>query len=97
LILVNGVEKKYININIFYRRNKMSHPMRDCGEAHRELGITLNDFLYEDGKPMRKGGVRGVKKEHTYEELWEMLETIRENSWDSYNQIADYMGWQNDF
>jgi hypothetical protein len=71
----------------------MSHPVRDCGEAHRELGETLNNFLYEDGKSTRKGGVQGIKKKHSYEELWEMLETIRVDSWDSYKYIAKYMGW----
>lgn len=71
----------------------MAHPIRDCGEAHRELGIILNNFLYEDGKPTIKGGTQGVKKEHTNEELWDMLETIRVNAWEIYEDISAYMGW----
>ena len=49
----------------------------------------LNYFLYKNGKPNPN-----TKIEHTYEELWNMLETIRENAWASYDDIASYMGWK---
>ena len=67
----------------------MSHPIYDCGQEHRELGEQLNHFLYKDGKPSSN-----IKVEHTYEELWNMLESIRAGAWDSYDDIASYMGWK---
>lgn len=72
----------------------MSHPIYDCGQEHRDLGEKLNDFLYKDGKPTIKGNKQGIKEEHTYEELWNMLESIRVDVWESYNNIANYMGWK---
>lgn len=71
----------------------MSHPVWDIGQDMRRLGEELNWFLYEDGKPTLKGGKPGVKVEHTYEELWNMLESICVNAWRSYKDIAVYMGW----
>ena len=67
----------------------MSHPIYDCGQEHRELGEQLNYFLYKEGKPNSI-----AKIEHTYEELWDMLESIRVDAWDSYGNIASYMGWK---
>ena len=67
----------------------MSHPIYDCGQAHRKLGEYLNNFLYKDGKPRNN-----IKNEHTYEELWNELESIRVDAWESYNDIADYMEWK---
>ena len=67
----------------------MSHPIYDCGQEHKELGEMLNYFLYKDGKPNPN-----TKIEHTYEDLWDMLETIRVNAWASYDDIASYMGWK---
>ena len=67
----------------------MSSPMYDCGQEHKELGESLNYFLYKDGKPQNNDRV-----EHTYEELWDMLESIRVDAWNSYDDIADYMGWK---
>jgi O6-methylguanine-DNA--protein-cysteine methyltransferase len=71
----------------------MSHPIWDCGQDHRQLGEELNYFLYENGKPTLKNGEPGIKAERTYEELWNMLESIRMGAWDSYEEIAEYMGW----
>lgn len=68
----------------------MSNPIYDCGQDHKDLGETLNHFLYKDGKPNSN-----VRIEHTYEELWDMLEMIRVNAWASYDGIASYMGWKN--
>lgn len=67
----------------------MSHPIYDCGQEHRALGESLNYFLYKDGKPKNN-----IRVEHTYEELWDMLESIRVDAWDSYDNIASYMGWE---
>ena len=67
----------------------MSSPVYDCGQAHRELGECLNHFLYQDGKPKNN-----IKNEHTYGELWNELESIRKDAWESYSDIADYMGWE---
>lgn len=66
----------------------MSHPTRDCGEAHRELGERLDEFLYKNGNTRDK-----EKIAHTYGELWDMLESIRVDAWDSYDDIANHMGW----
>ena len=67
----------------------MSSVIYDCGQAHKELGEELNYFLYKDGKPNSN-----TKIEHSYEELWDMLEIIRIDAWDSYDNIANYMGWK---
>ena len=71
----------------------MSHIIRDTGESLRSTGEFLNEFLYEDGKPTRKKGQPGVKKQHTYEELWDALESIRVDSWEAYAAIAKEYGW----
>ena len=71
------------------RMINMSHPMYDCGQEHRQLGEKLNYFLYKDGRPKKN-----IREEHTYEELWDMLESIRVDAWNSYDDIANYMGWK---
>ena len=67
----------------------MSHPIYDCGQEHRQLGEKLNYFLYKDGRPKKN-----IREKHTYEELWDMLESIRVDAWDSYDDIANCMGWK---
>ena len=67
----------------------MSSVIWDCGQEHWRVGTELNDFLYKDGKPRNN-----IKEEHTYEELWDMLEKIRISAWESYDDIANYMGWK---
>lgn len=71
----------------------MSSTIRNVGEAHRINGEFLNHFLYENGKPTIKKGKEGVVKFHTYQELWDELESIRLSSWDSYNEIKEELGW----
>ncbi|MDF2841612.1 MAG: hypothetical protein K0R00_38 [Herbinix sp.] len=72
----------------------MSNPIRDCANAHKRTGEMLNDFLYEDGKPLLKGGKPGVRKDHTKEELEQMLEGILISSFENYNDIANELGWE---
>lgn len=67
----------------------MSSAIWDSGQEHWKLGMRLNDFLYKDGKPKNN-----IKEEHTYEELWDMLESIRQNAWDAYDDVAYSMGWK---
>lgn len=67
----------------------MSSTIWDSGQEHRRLGEDLNKFLYKDGKPKKN-----IKEEHTYEELWNMLESIRIDAWDAYDNVAYSMGWK---
>lgn len=65
----------------------MSTLISDCTDDYKSTGIMLNDFLYEEGKPFLQKCQPGVKKQHTYEELWDMLESIRANSWYMYDSL----------
>lgn len=71
----------------------MSSLIRDCAESHKEIGELLNNFLYVNGKPKNNKNKNGIIKEHTYQELWEMLENIRKDSWNSYEQVESGLGW----
>lgn len=66
----------------------MSSAIWDSGQTHRRIGEELNHFLYEDGKPSKN------PIHHSYEELWDMLESIRLESWNEYDDIAREMGWK---
>ena len=54
----------------------------------RDTGIELNQFLY-NGKVKK-----GVKKEHTKEELEEMLESIRIDMWNYYKDATEELEWR---
>lgn len=58
----------------------------DMLSNYRFLGEELNEFLYE-GRVKKK-----IKKEHTKQELEEMLEFIRENVWGSYSDAKSELG-----
>ena len=50
-------------------------------------GYNLNDFLYE-------GRVKkGIKKPHTYEELWDKLEEIRLDMFECLEENKRQLGW----
>jgi hypothetical protein len=66
----------------------MASAIWDSGQTHRRIGEELNNFLYKDGHPNK-----GVVK-HSYEELWNMLENIRLQSWSEYDDVAREMGWK---
>lgn len=59
----------------------MASAIWNSGQAHRRIGEELNQFLYKDGKP-------------TYEELWDMLEHIRLECWNEYDEVAREMDWK---
>lgn len=65
----------------------MSCDARDMIEYHADTARAIQEFMWE-GKPFKS-----KKKEHTVEEFESFLESIRNNSWDSYNQGANAMGW----
>ena len=67
----------------------MSSAIWDSGQEHYRLGVLLNNFLYKDGKPRNN-----LREEYTYEELWDMLELIRQDAWDAYDDVAYSMGWK---
>lgn len=54
-------------------------------------GNNLNDFLYE-GKVKK-----GIKKEHTHEELWNKLEELRQDIWNEYQSTREELGGDNRF
>lgn len=58
----------------------MSSPIRDCVEEYESIGRRLNDFLYKESVK------KGIKEEHTKEELEQELETIRQICWENYNE-----------
>lgn len=58
----------------------------DTLQEYRSLGERLNEFLY-NGKVKQ-----GEKKEHTKEELEEMLENIRKECWDNYSELKEELG-----
>lgn len=66
----------------------MSSLIRDIAENNLQLGHSLNDFLY-DGKVKD-----GIPKQHTAEEYREKLESIRKSMFDSYNTVANSLGWR---
>lgn len=55
----------------------MSDISWDIMEEQMRLVADLNDFLYEDGKPLRKGGIEGTYREHTESEYREYLKGIQ--------------------
>lgn len=65
----------------------------DFCQGERYLAEELNYFLYENGKPTQKGGVPGIKRNHTYEELWDKLENIRQMTWQNYDDMCDCFGF----
>lgn len=65
----------------------MSSVARDMIEDHASYALRIQEFMWE-GKPFKS-----KKKEHTVEELESFLESLRKDSWDSYNTGANYMGW----
>lgn len=72
----------------------MASILWDIAQVNKRLVESLNDFLFEDGKPLRKGGVPGIYKEHTEEEYREQLKAIQEEALWSYEQIASELGWK---
>ena len=66
----------------------MSSAIWNSGQAHRRIGEELNQFLYKDGKPNKS------PLHHSYEELWDMLEHIRLESWSEYDDVAREMDWK---
>lgn len=67
--------------------NKVSSVERDMIEGYSSIGSELNEFLYE-GKVKH-----GKKKEHSKEELENMLEQIRKECWENYRSGSNHMGW----
>lgn len=61
--------------------------VKDMVYDYRSMAERLDRFLY-DGE-MKKP----IKTEHTKEELEEILETIRLESWASYREAATELGW----
>ncbi|MBZ9622945.1 hypothetical protein G9F71_008765 [Clostridium sp. FP2] len=65
----------------------MSSDIRDMVEGYESIGNELNNFLYE-------GRVKkGIRKEHTKEELEIILESIRKECWEKYSTGAYSLGW----
>lgn len=62
----------------------MSSLKSDLIDSHRSTAEHLTNFLYVDGK---SGNTKkpGVRIQHTYEELWDKLESIRQDCYDMYN------------
>lgn len=58
----------------------------DLLHGYSSLGERLNEFLY-DGKVKK-----GVKREHSKEELDEMLESIRQECWETYSNAKKELG-----
>lgn len=59
---------------------------KDMLNGYSALGVMINEFLYE-GKVKK-----GVKQEHTKEELEEMLENVRRDCWDYYSNATRELG-----
>lgn len=65
----------------------MSSVTKNAIDGYSSIGRRLNEFLYD-------GRVKdNVKREHTKEELEQMLEDIRQECWENYSQGAKGLGW----
>lgn len=62
--------------------------VKDMVYGFRDTGMELNDFLY-DGKVKKN-----IRREHTKEELEEMLEEIRLDCWSYYKDAIEELGWR---
>lgn len=65
----------------------MSSIIRDVCEEWKATGVYLTNEMYEGGRS------RNPRKELTTEQLWNLLEIIRVESFDNYQKAADEMGW----
>lgn len=59
----------------------------DIANNNKQIGYMLNNFLYE-GKVKDK-----VYKQHTEQEYRALLENLREDMFDSYNEASRELGW----
>ncbi|MCA6607501.1 hypothetical protein [Bacillus safensis] len=66
----------------------MSSVLRDTVEGHKDMAIAIQSFMWE-GKPFKSH-----KKEHTVEELEELLDMIRRKSSRMYDNGATELGWK---
>ena len=66
----------------------MASVIWNSGQAHKRIGEELNRFLHKDGKPNKS------PLHHSYEELWDMLECIRSECWNEYDEVAREMDWK---
>lgn len=71
----------------------MSSTIWDLASSVKDYGISMNKFLYVDGKPYKKGGKKGECIHHTEEEYREFIETIRENLFSDWEYVALELGW----
>ena len=65
----------------------MSCPERDVIEAHDEYARSICYFLYIDGKG------RNGYQHHTEAEYQEFLSKLSRSMFDTYDEMARYMGW----
>ncbi|QST02620.1 hypothetical protein IMZ31_18910 (plasmid) [Pontibacillus sp. ALD_SL1] len=65
----------------------MSSVSRDMIEGYESLARMIQHFVWE-GKPHKS-----ERKEHTLEEYDDLLESIRLQCWDNYNEGAYDKGW----
>lgn len=62
--------------------------VKDIVIGYEIIGCKLNEFLYE-------GRVKdNIRVNHTKEELEEMLEDIRLDCWNSYQEATEDLGWK---
>lgn len=59
----------------------------DIANNNKSIGYMLNSFLY-DGRVKEK-----FYKPHTEQEYRDLLEDLRVDMFNSYNEVSDELGW----
>lgn len=71
----------------------MSGLIQDTETKIKEMGISINNFLYEDGKQFLKKGKKGKLIHHSEEEYVEFLSNLADECFDTSHNISTEMGY----